>query len=144
MRWWRLVLATAGILVGLYGVRQLWLHVPTQTLILVAVWLIAAVIIHDGVLSPMIVGVGAALRRFIPDRGRRYLQAALIMAAIVTLIAIPMIYRQGTHPASKALLLQDFGANLTLLLGIIAGLSLIAYAVRVARDRPREPSDRGD
>jgi hypothetical protein len=53
----------------------------------------------------------------------------------VTVIAIPMIFRQGSQPPSKALLLQNFTANLGLLLGIIAGLSLVGYAIRVARDR---------
>jgi hypothetical protein len=61
------------------------------------------------------------------------------MGPIVTLIAIPMIYRQGTQPPSKALLLQNFGANLTLLLGIIGAVLLIAYSVRVAPDRSAEP-----
>ena len=46
-------------------------------LVWVAVWLVAAVIIHDGILSPLVLTIGAALRRFVPDRGRRYLQAGL-------------------------------------------------------------------
>jgi hypothetical protein len=143
MPWWRLALGTVGSLVGLYGASQLLVHLPTHSLILVAVWLIAAVIIHDGLLSPVIVGVGSGFHRWVPDRGRRYLQAALIIGAMVTLIAIPMIYRQGTQPPSKAILLQNFGANLALLLGVIAGLTLIAYVVRVARDGSLQPPDQG-
>jgi hypothetical protein len=143
MRGWRLILGGAGILVGVYGLVQLAVNVPASSLILVAAWLIGAVIIHDGILSPAVVGVGSIMRRLVPDRGRRYLQAALIMGAIVTLIAIPMIYRQGTQPPSKALLLQNFGANLTLLLGIIGAVLLLAYSVRVARDRSAEPPKPG-
>jgi hypothetical protein len=139
MRGWRLILGAAGILVVVYGLVQLVVNVPASRLILVVAWLIGAVIIHDGILSPAVVGIGSIMRRLVPDRGRRYLQAALIMGAIVTLIAIPMIYRQGTQPPSKALLLQNFGANLTLLLGIIGAVLLIAYSVRVARDRSAEP-----
>ena len=70
-----------------------------------------------------------------PPRGRRYLQAGLIMAAMVTVLAVPMIYRRGSQPASKALLDQNFGGNLTLLLGVIAGATLLAYAIRVARSQ---------
>lgn len=143
MRWWRLALGTVGSLIGLYGASQLLVHVPTRSLILAAVWLIAAVIIHDGLLSPAIVGVGSGFHRWVPDRGRRYLQAALIIGAMVTLIAIPMIYRQRTQPPSKAILLQNFGANLALLLGVIAGLTLIGYVVRVARDGSSQPPDQG-
>ena len=143
MRGWRLILGGAGILVGVYGLVQLAVNVPASSLILVAAWLIGAVIIHDGILSPAVVGIGSIMRRLVPDRGRRYLQAVLIVGAIVTLIAIPMIYRQGTQPPSKALLLQNFAANLTLLLGIIGAVLLIAYSVRVARDRSAEPPKPG-
>jgi hypothetical protein len=132
---WRLVLGILGLVVLLYGTVNLLIHVPIQTLVWVAVWLIAAVIIHHGLISPVVVSVSSLLRRLIPDRGRRYLQIALIMAVPVTVIAIPMIYRQGSQPPSKAMLLQNFTANLGLLLGIIAALSLVGYAVRVARDR---------
>ena len=132
---WRLVLGILGVLVVLYGIVNLLLHIPGQTLVWVAVWLIAAVLIHHGLVSPVVIAVSSLLRRVIPDRGRRYLQAALITAVPVTVIGIPMIYRQGSQPPSKALLLQNFTANVGLLLGIIAGLCLVGYAIRVARDR---------
>jgi hypothetical protein len=48
------------------------------------------------------------------------------------------------HPAAQqGNLLQNFGANLALLLGVIAGLTLIAYVVRVARDGSLQPPDQG-
>ena len=68
------------------------------------------------------------------------------MAAMVTVIAVPMIYRRDSQPVSKAILNQNFGANLTLLLGIIAGATLLSYAMRVARDQsqPITPSSRSE
>jgi hypothetical protein len=136
---WRLVLGLVGVLVALYGIVNLLVHIPIPTLGWVAVWLIAAVLIHYGLVSPVVIAVSSLLRRLVPDRGRRYVQAALIAAVPVTVIAIPMIYRQGSQPPSKALLLQNFTANLGLLLGIIAALSLIGYAISVARTR--SPTD---
>jgi hypothetical protein len=132
---WRLLLGILGVLVVLYGIVNLGVHVPGQSLVWLAAWLIAAVLIHHGVLSPVVIAVSSLLRRVVPDRGRRYLQAGLITAVPGTVIAIPMIYRQGSQLPSKALLLQNFTANLGLLLGIIAGLCLVGYAIRVARDR---------
>ena len=134
MKIWRIVLAVLGIGLGTYGISQLLTQIPPQSLVLLALWLIGALIIHDGLLSPAVVGVGAALRRYVPDRGRRYLQFGLIMAAMVTVIAVPMIYRAHTQPPAKALLLQDFGINLTVLLAAIGAGTLIAYAIRVSRD----------
>ena len=136
MKVWRIILAVAGIGVGTYGVSQLLTYIPVQSLVVLALWLIGALIIHDGLLSPVVVGVGTVLRRYVPDRGRRYLQFGLIMSAMVTVIAVPMIYRANREPPSKALLLQDFSTNLTVLLAMLGGATLVAYAIRVARDRP--------
>jgi hypothetical protein len=140
----RLPLGIAGILLGFFGVFRLLTQVPPSALVILALWLVVALVIHDGILSPVVVGAGWAVARVVPPRARRYLQGALIMAALVTVIAIPMIYRQDSQPRSKSMLLQSFGANLTLLIGIIAGLSLLAYAVRVARDQSgQRPSAAG-
>jgi hypothetical protein len=146
MKIWRIVLGVVGVGVGTYGIFQLLTQLPRQTLVLLALWLIGALIIHGGLLSPAVIGVGAALRRYVPDRGRRYLQFGLIMAAMITVIAVPMIYRTNTQPPAKALLLQDFGVNLTVLLAAIGGGTLIAYAIRVARDRslPSRPPDEAE
>ena len=80
------------------------------------------------------VGLGSLLRRFVPDRGRRYLQAALLMGALVTVVALPMIYLRGSQPPVKALLLRNYGLNLTLILGLIAAITLSLYA---ATGRPK-------
>ena len=133
----RLILAIAGIVGVLYGAGWILLHVPPANLVLLGVWLIGLLLIQHGVFSPLVVTVGWALRRSVPDRGRRYLQAGLILAAMVTVVALLLIARRGTQPPAKALLLQNYGGNLLLLLAIIAGVTLVAYAVRVARDRAR-------
>ena len=51
---------------------------------------------------------------------------------MVTLVAAPMIYLQGSAPPEKALLNQDFGANLLILLGLAALISLLGYAAGTA------------
>ena len=145
MKAWRIILAAAGISLGLFGIYRLFTQVPTSSLVALGVWLLAALLIHDGLLSPAVVGVGSLLRRFVPDRGRRYLQAALLTGALVTVVAIPMIYLRGSQPPVKALLLQNYGLNLTLILGLIAAITLSLYAVRTARaSNSAEPDNRGD
>jgi hypothetical protein len=58
-----------------------------------------------------------------------------VVAAMVTVIAVPMIHRANREPPSKALLLQDVSTNLTVLLAVLGGATLVADAIRVARDR---------
>ena len=130
----RIALATAGLLLGFYGVFRIVTQVPHHKLMVLAFWLIGALIIHDGLLSPAIVSISWVLARVVRPRARRYLQFALIAGGLVTVIALPMIHRQHKGPAVKALLRQNFSANLTLILAIIAVVTLAAYAVRVARD----------
>jgi hypothetical protein len=141
----RLVIGAAGVLLGLYGVFRLVTEIPNANLTVLALWLLAALVIHDGVVAPAVVAVGWAVAHVVPARARRYLQGGLVVAALVTVVAVPLIYREGgTQPAVKAILRQDYGGNLTLLLGIIAAASLLLYAARVAREtRPATaPHDR--
>jgi hypothetical protein len=130
-----MILAVTGIALGAFGVFRLVTEIPRHSLLILAVWLAAAVIIHDAVLEPSDVGVGCLLPRRLSDPSRLYVQLALIMIAFVAVIATPMIFLRNTQPAETALLLRNYGANLILIIAIIAVLSLILYAVRVARDR---------
>jgi hypothetical protein len=59
----------------------------------------------------------------------------LIMIALITVIAVPMIFLRGSQPAAKALLLRNYAANLILIIGIIAAVTLILYAILAARNR---------
>ena len=135
----RIGLGAVGGLLLAYGAFRLLHGLPLPTLLVLGGWLLAALVIHHGLLSPAVLAVGAALRG-LPDHARGFVQAALIMTAAVTVIALPLIIRQYSHPAVKAMLLQRYGVNLALLIGVIALGTLIAYAIRVARDRTPRPS----
>ncbi len=139
MRPWRISLAVAGILLMLFGAMRLLTEVPVNMLVVLATWMIAAIVIHDGIVSPLIIAVGWTLARWIPPRARRYVQFTLLVAASVAVIAIPLAYREDTQPVAESMLLQNYLGNLTLIVGIVAALSLVAYAIRVANDN-RGPS----
>ena len=140
----RRAFAAAGVALLAYGVARLFLTLAWTDLFLLLVWMVGAVAIHDGVLSPLVLAVGAALRRWVPDRGRRFLQLGLITGAMITVIALPMIYLEGSQPAEKAILLQHYGLNLTVLLGLVAIVTLVLYTVRVAHDRGTDVSGPGE
>ena len=140
MRRWRQALVAAGVLLLLYAGVRLVAEVP-EALPGLALWMVGIAVIHDGLLSPLVVGVGWVLARTVPPRGRRHLQAGLVVGALITIIAIPLIARQDTQPPAKALLLQNYGANLAILLGLVAALNLAAYLVTAARD-PRTDAPR--
>ncbi len=135
MRTWRILLVSAGSLLGLFGIFRLLTEIPSASLVLLAGWLIAAVAIHDGVWSPAVLGLGVVLRRGLPDRARRHVQFGLIAAGAPIVIALPMIYLQGSQPVPKALLLRDYAGNTITILVVVAGAVLVGYLIAVVRDR---------
>jgi hypothetical protein len=137
---WRIILAITGIDLGLFGVFRLVTEIPVHSLLVLVLWMLAALAIHDGLVSAAVVAVSSLLRRYVPDRGRRFLQIALIMIGLIIVIAIPIIFLRGSQLPAKALLLRNYGANLTLLIGIIAVITLTLYAIRVAPERPAGPA----
>jgi hypothetical protein len=130
----RLLVGSAGILLLAYGSLRLLMQNSLDDLLWIGVWLAAAVAIHDGLLSPAVLAVGRALT-VLPERARRYVQLTLVVGAAVTVVALPMVYRNATAtpPESKTLLVRDYGTNLGLLLAVVATVGLLLYAVQVAR-----------
>lgn len=134
MHAWRIGLCVSGIVILLFGAVRIVTVVSFIDLLILALWLIAAVLIHDGMVAPLTVATGWLLARILPPRIRRYVQGFLIVGGLVTAIAIPLILRRDTQPASKAILQQNYGGNLTIMLGIFAAASLVLYALNVGND----------
>lgn len=144
MRGYRIALGAAGVLLLAFGAFRLVTNLELGDLVVLAVWLGAAIALHDGVVAPLTVGTGVLLTRA-PPRGRRYLQGGLVVGALISVIAIPLINRQGTQPEVKAILLRNYAGNWALLLGLTAAVSVILYALRVMRgdERPAPSEDDG-
>jgi hypothetical protein len=100
-----------------------------------AKWMIAALVLHDGILSWLIVGAGWGLRRFVPGRERAYVQGGLITAGLVTIVALPLIYRRGHSQPGQALLERNYLVNLAIIYGAIALVTVTAYLISTSRDR---------
>jgi hypothetical protein len=137
VRKYRIALIVAGALLLSFGAFRLVTKLDHGDLFVLGVWLVMAVVLHDFVVAPATVGVGVALTR-VPPRARRYVQGVLIVGALITVIAIPLIRRRNTQPAIKAILLRDYAGNLALLLGLTVAVGVVLYLARVLRDRAAE------
>lgn len=133
MRTARIGLVAVGVLLLGLGAFRLVTQLARGDLVTLGVWLVLAVALHDLVIAPATVGVGAALT-LLPARARRYAQGACVVAAMITVIAIPLIRRRNTQPAIKAILLRDYAGNLALLLGLTVAVAVVLYLLRVLRD----------
>lgn len=138
----RVVIAVLGVVLAAYGTFRLLSQTRISHPFELAKWLAGGVVIHDGVVVPATMAVGAAVSALVPPRARRYLQGTLVCAAVITVPALVLIHRRGTQPSVKALESQDYAAHLMLILAVVAAAGALLYAARVVRDqRSRRAND---
>ena len=121
-----LCVAVAGYAASIVAGDPLW---PWM-----AVWFVAAVIGHDGVLSPLAAAADAVLRRLPRRRSTtvNYYRVPMLGAGLTFLMFLPGIIRQG-EPVVVGQTGLDQGPFLgrwLLLVAAMAGASALVYAVR--------------
>jgi hypothetical protein len=130
----RLGVGGLGVAVAAYGVVRL-LDLGVHNLVAAATWLVGGVVLHDGLLAPLTVGVGALL-----VRSRRLPAAAvigLVVLGTVTLVAVPVLGRFGARPDNPTLLDRNY------VLGWLALATLTVLYVGIAALAPRLRSKGG-
>ncbi|MFG3343963.1 hypothetical protein ACGF1Z_02735 [Streptomyces sp. NPDC048018] len=132
----RYVLGGAGLALTGIGAWQLAVlpHAPA-----VPLWLAGAVVLHDGVIAPLVLAVGLLVAAR-PARG--VLRGALIVMGGVTLVTLPLLVRPGEPPNPSALPLP-YGRNLAVVLAAVAVTAGALLLVRRRRARP-QPRDADD
>ncbi|MEU9861949.1 hypothetical protein AB0D99_13795 [Streptomyces sp. NPDC047971] len=91
----------------------------------VGVWLVAGVLVHDGLIAPLVYAV-AALGAAVGLRPRGVPRAALIVAGSLTLIALPPLLRPGAV-ANATVLPLDYPRNWLLAMAAVAVIA-VGYA----------------
>lgn len=153
--WWmRAALGALGTAALGYAVFGFLANVPLAQLIGVAAWLAAALVVHDGVLVPLTTLAGGGLSRL--TYGLRPVQqgivrGALLVGAVVTLLAAPLIRAQQvlqpSGPGSGAndtVLQEDYVQALGILwlvlvvaaAGFVAAVGLYTRRSSVKKTRP--------
>jgi hypothetical protein len=135
MRTARWLLGGLGVLALSYGMWRIFQFSTATRPGQLGRWLVAALVLHDGILAWLVAGAGWLLGRYVPGRARSYLQGALITSGLVALVAAPLIYRQGRSQPGQALLERDYLGNLAVIFACIAVVTGIAYLARVRRER---------
>ncbi|MFI8100627.1 hypothetical protein [Streptomyces sp. NPDC086023] len=103
----------------------------------VLVWLGGALVLHDGVVAPLVLAVGLLVAAL---PARPVVRAALVTAGALVLVTLPLLLRPGAPPNPSALPLP-YARNLLLVLAVVAGCATAAALLARLRRRrhPRGP-----
>ncbi|HEU5027748.1 MAG TPA: hypothetical protein VFV01_22695 [Spirillospora sp.] len=107
-----------------------------------AAWFAGAAILHDGVLVPAVL-VAGAVTGWIPVAYRRVLRGALLVAACVTAVAIPLVLGYGRRPDVPSQLPLPYGRNLAIVLGVIGAVAVAVLVAQPAIRRRRRDTAGG-
>jgi len=117
----RLVIGALGVLVMGYALYGAFTDPGTDRLG-VGEFLAGVLVVHDFVLLPLGLAVGALVARVLPPRYRRIIQSGLWASAVVALVALPFIAGPG-HISPRN---STAGLLLTLAaVWLIAGIGLL-------------------
>ncbi|MGW7099538.1 hypothetical protein [Streptomyces sp. NPDC054838] len=130
MKTYRYALGALGLLSIAVGAR-LVAALPDPLDVLV--WLGGALVLHDALIAPLVLGAGLLLAAL---PARRLLRGALLTGGAVVLITLPLLLRPGGTANPSALPLP-YGRNLLLVLGAVAVVTALLAAVSAARSRAR-------
>jgi hypothetical protein len=94
-----------------------------------ATWLVLGVLAHDLILVPIVAAAGWVLARAVPRAVRGVVRGGLLVAAVVTLVALPVLSGKG-DPRNLSLTPQNYLRNWLLVLG---GITVVTTVLAVAQ-----------
>ncbi|KAB2353024.1 hypothetical protein [Actinomadura montaniterrae] len=122
-----------------YGLSGIVADVPVGRW---AAWFAGAAVLHDGVLVPAVL-VAGAVTGWIPVAYRRVLRGALLVAACVTAVAIPLVLGYGRRPDVPSQLPLPYGRNLAIVVGVIGAVAVAVLAAQMITRRRRRDAAGG-
>jgi hypothetical protein len=104
-------------------------------------WFVGSALIHDLLLAPVVFLVAVWLGRIVPSGVRPIVQAGLVVAAPIVVVALPLVAGQGGAPGNPSALPRNYPMGLILILSAVAvatGLGVWRSLRQAERARPYE------
>lgn len=133
----RLLVGLVGLVVCMYG-GSLLLAQGQDNVISTLTWLVAGVLIHDGLVVPVTLGI-AGMLVLIRDQLPGPLVVGLVVLTTTTVVAVPVLGRFGARPDNPTLLDRNYTTGWI----VFAGLTLTVTALACVREH-RARTARGD
>jgi hypothetical protein len=117
-------LIAAGTLVMLYAVGGALADGDVNK-VGVPAFLIALIVLHDGVFLPVVLAAGVLIGRVVAPRWRTSVRMAALVSLAVSLVALPFVLGDGRDPANPSALPLPYGRGLLLIVGLIWGVVVV-------------------
>ena len=140
---WRTGLVMLGVLLLLLGAYVLIDTVKPIKIAGLGLWLVLALIVHDGIIALVTFGVAFLLRkagRAIPIAVLAVVQAGLVICSIFAIIVLPAVYKRSIGTNNRTVLPLDYGPSLVILWAVIVvltALAVVGYTVLARRQKNR-------
>lgn len=136
--WWRWLFLVPGFAAVAFGAVGLLRddRVPLPAWL---TWFVGSALVHDLVIAPLVIGVGALVARVLPRPARPPIVVGLVVSGVLTLVALPFILDLGTS-LEPGFLPWDYGRNLLLLVAGVMSVALVWAVLATARARRRTGS----
>ena len=140
----RVVLVLSGLAVLILGAVIMLDTVKLIKILGLLSWLVAAIIIHDGIIAPGVFAVDLIMRkvvgRRIPSAVLAIVQSGIVVGSVFTLIVVPEILAQRFAHVTSSLLNADYLARLGILwlvIAVITAAAVLGYLAIRRRQKVR-------
>ena len=128
------VIGAVGVVVAGFGVWLLLTRQDLDQLTSAATWLVAGVVLHDGVVAGVTLLVGAVVLRLLPRAAKAPAVVGFVVLGSVTLLAVPVLGRFGARPDNATLLDRGYVAGWLVLAAVTVVAVVVATVVRARRN----------
>jgi hypothetical protein len=117
----RALFALSGLAMLTYGALLTWDFATSRTVNTVqgAAWFIGGPIVHDGVIAPVVGLTGLLLTRIVPPLWRTPVAVGAVLTGVLTLVAIPLLWRPFGTAVNPGLHDRNYGVGLAVALGAV-------------------------
>jgi hypothetical protein len=117
----RVILALAGLALLGYGSVLAWEFATSRTVNAVqgAAWFVGGPLVHDGLVAPAVGVAGLALTRLVPRPWRTPVAVGVVVTAVLTLLAVPLLWRPFGVVTNPGLHDRNYGAGLAIAVGVV-------------------------
>jgi hypothetical protein len=102
-----------------------------------AMWFVGVAVVHDGILVPCVLLIGALTTR-VPSPYKRPIQWTLLVGGVVGLVALPFVLGYGRRADNPSVLPLSYGRNLLIVLAVIVVLAVIWHFWQTHRRRSND------